>query len=157
KQRVLAATVELLREGGLAGVSVDDVCRRSGVAKTTIYRHWPSAPELFLAACATLGEKPVAPDTGDLQRDIGEVLRQVADGIARSSGAVVWPSILAAAQRDRRVADLLSEVQARFSEPLETLIAAAQARGLLPKAIPASELVAQLLGPLYYRRWFSHA
>ncbi len=36
----LAATYELLSETGLGGVSVDEVSRRSGVAKTTIYRYW---------------------------------------------------------------------------------------------------------------------
>ncbi|WP_235845934.1 TetR/AcrR family transcriptional regulator [Dictyobacter aurantiacus] len=39
KERVLRATSELLTESGLEGVSVEEVSRRSGVAKTTIYRH----------------------------------------------------------------------------------------------------------------------
>src|SRR5437899_1011281 len=37
---------ELLSEAGLGGVSVDAVSKRSGVAKTTIYRHWPSRTAL---------------------------------------------------------------------------------------------------------------
>ena len=39
KEVVMATTYELLSEGGLASVTVDAVARRSGVAKTTIYRH----------------------------------------------------------------------------------------------------------------------
>ena len=42
KTRVLEETYRLLSEGGMGGVSVDEVSRRSGVAKTTIYRHWPT-------------------------------------------------------------------------------------------------------------------
>ncbi len=40
---VLAAATDLLEStGGVGGFSVDEVARRSGVAKTTIYRHWPT-------------------------------------------------------------------------------------------------------------------
>src|SRR5919198_1676494 len=52
KEVVMATTYELLSEEGLAGVTVDAVARRSGVAKTTIYRHWPSREALLLDACA---------------------------------------------------------------------------------------------------------
>jgi AcrR family transcriptional regulator len=42
KAASLAAAYELLTEAGLSGVSFDEVSRRSGVAKTTIYRYWPT-------------------------------------------------------------------------------------------------------------------
>ena len=38
----MATTCELFAEEGLTGVTVDAVARRSGAAKTTICRHWPS-------------------------------------------------------------------------------------------------------------------
>lgn len=34
--------LELLAERGVTGTSVDAIVERSGVAKTTIYRHWPT-------------------------------------------------------------------------------------------------------------------
>ncbi|MFM2076185.1 MAG: hypothetical protein RJA49_75, partial [Actinomycetota bacterium] len=40
QQRVLVAAVALLREDGLAGLTFEAVAARSGVAKTTIYRHF---------------------------------------------------------------------------------------------------------------------
>jgi AcrR family transcriptional regulator len=39
RRAVLETTFELLYESGVGGFSVDEVARRSGVAKTTIYRH----------------------------------------------------------------------------------------------------------------------
>src|ERR1039458_3180617 len=39
RDRVLTTAFELLSEGGVGGFTVDEVARRSGVAKTTIYRH----------------------------------------------------------------------------------------------------------------------
>ena len=50
RKAVLAATLRLLAEAGLSGVSVDEVSKRSGVAKTTIYRHWSSRSALLLDA-----------------------------------------------------------------------------------------------------------
>ena len=43
---MLAETYRLLAEGGIGGVSIDEIARRTGVAKTTIYRHWPSRAAL---------------------------------------------------------------------------------------------------------------
>ncbi|WP_235845866.1 TetR/AcrR family transcriptional regulator [Dictyobacter aurantiacus] len=54
KERVLRATAELLTENGLGGVSVEEVFRRSGVAKTTIYRHWAIRADLMIDACLLL-------------------------------------------------------------------------------------------------------
>jgi AcrR family transcriptional regulator len=50
EQSILRATIELLTEGGLAGATVDAIAQRSGCAKTTIYRRWPSRDALILDA-----------------------------------------------------------------------------------------------------------
>src|SRR5271157_53993 len=55
KEAVLATTHQLMSEAGLGGVSIDAVSKRSGVAKTTIYRHWPSRSALLLDACSKMG------------------------------------------------------------------------------------------------------
>ncbi|MDO9175716.1 MAG: helix-turn-helix domain-containing protein, partial [Actinomycetota bacterium] len=45
---LLAAATELLVETGVRGVTVDAVAERSGVAKSTLYRHWGSVQELLV-------------------------------------------------------------------------------------------------------------
>src|SRR5690349_702264 len=90
RKAVLAATFQLLGEQGLGGVSVDEVSRRSGVAKTTIYRHWPSRSALLIEACSSLGTKPQAPDCGTLEGDLTAMLTHMA-GRLRSDR---WASIL---------------------------------------------------------------
>ncbi|MBE7209580.1 MAG: helix-turn-helix transcriptional regulator, partial [Gluconacetobacter diazotrophicus] len=67
KERVLRETYRMLFEAGLGGVSVDEVSRRSGVAKTTIYRHWPTRSALVLDACSKMGTPEPPPDTGTLE------------------------------------------------------------------------------------------
>src|ERR1700678_1090144 len=66
----LAAAYELLTEFGLSGASVDEVSRRSGVAKTTIYRHWPSRTALLFDAVMQFAPRLLTPDTGSLRSDL---------------------------------------------------------------------------------------
>ncbi|MET0580210.1 MAG: helix-turn-helix domain-containing protein, partial [Ilumatobacteraceae bacterium] len=48
RTKMLAAATELLVEDGPRGVTVDAVAERSGVAKSTLYRHWSSVHELLV-------------------------------------------------------------------------------------------------------------
>lgn len=46
--RLIAATIELLEEGGYARADVTSITARAGVAAGTLYRHFPSKAELFV-------------------------------------------------------------------------------------------------------------
>jgi AcrR family transcriptional regulator len=48
-QRILDAAAELILRWGYDKTSVDDICQKAGVAKGTIYLHWKTREELFLA------------------------------------------------------------------------------------------------------------
>jgi len=78
KEAVMAATYELLQEAGLGGLTVDAVSERSGVAKTTIYRHWPTRSALVIDACSRLGTRREAPDTGSLKGDVTVLVTDLA-------------------------------------------------------------------------------
>jgi len=49
-ERILAATLELLRAGGPGEVTIDAVAAKCGSAKTTIYRRWPTRESLIVDA-----------------------------------------------------------------------------------------------------------
>jgi AcrR family transcriptional regulator len=49
RQRILDTAYELFSRRGLRGVGVDEVIERAGVAKATLYRHFPSKDHLALA------------------------------------------------------------------------------------------------------------
>ncbi len=154
KKSVLAATYELLTQSGFSGVSVDEVSKRSGVAKTTIYRHWPSRESLLMDACSQLSSKPQDPDTGCLKGD----LELLASGIAarmHQPWSTVLPSIIDAAERDKNLAALQSQIHGQMRAALVTVIERGQQRGELPRSQNATEIIAFILGPLLYRRYFS--
>jgi AcrR family transcriptional regulator len=155
KSAVLAATYELLSETGLGGVSVDAVAARSGVAKTTIYRHWPSREALLLAACSTLSRRPEVPDTGSVKGDLTVLATGLADQLSSARWAAVVPSIVDAAEREKDLAALYACLHDDMMAGFLSVIERAQKKGELSRNRAATELVASVVGPLFYRRWFS--
>ena len=49
RQRILATAYELFSRRGIRAVGIDEVVERAGVAKATLYRHFPSKDDLVLA------------------------------------------------------------------------------------------------------------
>jgi len=154
KKAVLTATYELLAKSGLGGVSVDEVSRRSGVAKTTIYRHWPSREALLLDACSQLSTRPLVPDTGKLRTDL-EALAVGATMRLQQPWSTVLPSIIDAAERDKELAKLQSQIHAQMRGAFIAVIERGQERGELARSLDAREIVASIIGPIMYRRFFS--
>jgi AcrR family transcriptional regulator len=75
---VLTATAEELSRVGYAALRVEDVALRSGVNKTTIYRRWPTKPELVGAALRAVWEPQDVPDTGSVRADFVASLTKTA-------------------------------------------------------------------------------
>ena len=49
-EKILAATLELIAEQGLAGVGMSAVAERAGVARQTLYNHYPDVESIVTAA-----------------------------------------------------------------------------------------------------------
>jgi AcrR family transcriptional regulator len=91
--RVLRATLELLDRQGLAGLRIDDIARASGVAKTTIYRRWPSMTALVVAAMeVALGPRDL-PETGDVEADLTALLTLIHESMSRAPFGRALPLI----------------------------------------------------------------
>jgi len=52
-RRILEAAASQFHEHGLSGTSMDAIAALAGVSKMTVYSHFPSKGELFIAAVAT--------------------------------------------------------------------------------------------------------
>ena len=153
RQAVLEAADDLLVEKGFAGLTMEGIAARAGVAKQTIYRWWSTKTEVLLDAfLQDLAEELTPPDQGDIARDLRGYLRQLARFLSQSDAGAVFRALIAQAQHDPVfAADLrgryLDEQRHRDRLPLQR---AAQ-RGQLPAGLDIAVETDQLVGPLYYR------
>ncbi len=68
---IIAAARELLEERGYAGFSFDEVARRAGAGKPTLYRWWPTRADMLVEVYSTeKAARMSAPDTGTLPGDL---------------------------------------------------------------------------------------
>ena len=155
RDRVLTTTFELLGESGVGGFTVDEVARRSGVAKTTIYRHWPTREALVIDACSRISDEQEVPDTGSLEDDVTAILTNIGHLLATARWSSVLPSIVDVAERDPQFADIHRRIQHGHAAPLREVIDRAAGRGEIAATADRSAMIAGLIGPLFYRRWFS--
>src|SRR3954471_22950064 len=59
RERIVAAALEQLAEGGYASASMVAVARRAGVATGSVYRHFPSKGDLFAEAFRRASQREV--------------------------------------------------------------------------------------------------
>src|SRR3954468_4364669 len=76
---ILDAAIDVLAETGYDGMTVDMVAARAKAGKATLYRRWPSKPDLVLDAVACLKRDDLnlaaLPDTGSLRGDLVAMIR----------------------------------------------------------------------------------
>jgi AcrR family transcriptional regulator len=156
RERVLTTTLDLLTETGLGELTIDDISRRSGVAKTTIYRHWANRSALVIDACSRMTDgAETPPDTGSLEGDLRTILTNIADLLGTARWSSILPSIVDAAEHDAEFADIHRRIQHGHAAPLRVALNRAALSGEIPSTTDRNAMAAALLGPLFYRRWFS--
>jgi AcrR family transcriptional regulator len=155
RDRVLGTAFELLSESGVIGFTIDEVARRSGVAKTTIYRHWPSREALVLEAAARISAEQDVPDTGSLEADLVALLVNIGELLVTARWSSVVPSLVDVAERDPEFAAVHATIQRGHAAPVGLVLDRAADRGDIAATTDRSFVVSALMGPLYYRRWFA--
>ncbi|MGI9052738.1 MAG: TetR/AcrR family transcriptional regulator [Ilumatobacteraceae bacterium] len=152
RRKVLEATAELIIEGGVAKLTMEEVAARSGVAKTTIYRHWPERPALILDTVGRAFRHVATPDTGSLRGD----LLAFFNGMVRAdlSGKVgrMMPCLIDAATRDPEMEQLLARLGVEREGPVVAIVGRAQQRGELPMDLDQRVVVGTIVGPIVFRK-----
>ncbi len=155
RQAVLTATAELLAELGFGRVTIEAVATRSGVARTTVYRHWPDLHHLLAEALESVMDPCADPDTGTLRGDLTIVLTGLARTLTTSATAGVFTSMVDAAERDPDIADLQRSFAQERRKATRTAIERAIARGEIGPDVDVHVEASLIAGPLFYRRMVS--
>jgi AcrR family transcriptional regulator len=158
--RVLEAAWELLHAGGYAALNMDEVAERAGVAKTTLYRRWPTKDHLAVAVAARiLGEVPI-PDTGDLRRDLTDFITAQAASLGRlrqagqpagAASAGLAAELAAAAARHPDIGELVRGLFAQRHDLARARLRRATEREGLRRDLDHAVLIDQLVGPVWYQ------
>jgi hypothetical protein len=65
------------------------------------------------------------------------------------------PSVIDAAERDAEVATIHGQIQRGHARPFQEVVARAKRNGEISASVDSATMIAALIGPLFYRRWFS--
>jgi AcrR family transcriptional regulator len=165
REAILTAALEEFSSRGFAAARLDDVARRAGVAKGTIYLYFRDKESLFQELVRTM----IGPIVGALEAALADLpARAVAEAIAEMFVREVFGTrrkdvirlIIAEGPRFPKLAEFYyHEVIARVTAAMRTLMTRAVARGELshdalarfPQLLIAPALVAVVWSSLFER------
>jgi AcrR family transcriptional regulator len=152
RQAVLDVTADLVAEVGVERTTIDEIASRSGVAKTTIYRHFASKQVLVVEAVHACTHIPVVSDTGSLREDLISCFSGTTKASYDGRLGDMMLSLMDAAQRDPELGRLVraqTDQRRRFATEV---IERAVSRGDLPADVDVDLLVTLVAGPLIYTK-----
>ena len=154
---ILAATLELVGEVGINGMSMDVLSDRAGVSKTTIYRRWDSKERLVLDALRSAMGPLDDVDTGSVADDLRAYLIELGERMWQGRMSDVLPHLIEVACHDDQLRSRLDDYVQYRRGPMLTILRRGRMRGELPADADLDLLADVLIGPFIYRRLLTHA
>lgn len=152
RAKLLRATAEILVQEGIAGLSVEAVARRSGVAKSTLYRQFGGLDGLVFAATAVSVSEAEGPDTGSLKEDLRAIQRYYLDIAGSGTNREVFAWMLTRAMSSPEAAAMFRRERIQPRGPTVLALQRAIARGELPPDTSVEMAMHVIQGPLISKR-----
>jgi len=153
---IVSAATDLVGEVGIDGLTMDEVARRAGVAKATVYRRFPSKVDLVMAVChaltPALGDEP---DTGSIEKDLMVVMGSLLEKLEAPDSGRLMPAMIASSVANPEIREALRRFSANRRERTTKIIERAIARGELRDDVDVELMADQLSAPLIYRNLIS--
>lgn len=155
---ILSAARALLELGGLTAVTIEAIAAKAGVSRPTIYRYWPNAPAVAMAAFLEASGAPAAGKTSRSPRAaLRAQLHAVADAFAAPGGRSV-AAMVAAAQSETELAKAFrNEFIARNRDAARLLLERCIVEELVVAPADIDLALDLIFGPLFYRLLMGHA
>lgn len=151
------SALELVVANGFAGVTIESIAERAGVAKATVYRRWTCKAELIVHAFfETVAARVRIQDSGDLRADFRAQLRLVVREMAGPNGRVL-ATLLACMQMDASLAEAFRTrwLAVRRAEGRSALERGIE-RGEIPRDTDPAFVLDALYSPLHFRLLAGH-
>jgi AcrR family transcriptional regulator len=155
---ILDAAFRLLSKPGTEGLTIDAIAAEAGVGRQTIYRWWPTKGAVIADALARHA-RAIVPDrdTGSFAGDLEAFLVDTFAGLEDERLAGRLRQIVAAAQQDEHVAQVLADFTAVRRAALRAILERGRQAGELAPDADVDMLVDMVYGVLYYRLLTGHA
>jgi AcrR family transcriptional regulator len=155
--RTIEATIAALLELGAEGLTMEEIAERSGVAKSTIYRHFGTREHLVAESVRSCVVEQPTPDSGSLAEDLTELFTRYDESEETKRLNELFPLLIDAARRDAGMRAVLDDLLVERQRPMRTVLKLAQARGEIDPDLDLDVAVAVLIGPFTYRRMVQDA
>lgn len=157
RQVILDAAADLLIHRGAGEVTASRIARETGVARTTIYRHWPDQAHLLLDTIDSL----VAPHTpttvtDDVEADLVTALSNLRARMARHPFRQIFAALLTHANVDLSFVAAQQRFVNGVLQPIHEILTVAIDRGDLPATVDIPEACSALAGPLFHQHVMLH-
>lgn len=151
-QAIIDAIVDLLVEGGYREVTIEGVAQRAGVAKTTIYRRWPSKAGMVVEAIAACKKECLVEDQACSRGTVACSLERMLSTLSSSRVARILSSLTVEMAHNEELAVAVRE---GLLKPNRQVVISLLQSGITSGEIRPDvnvELVADLLvGPIFFR------
>ena len=159
RERVLAAAGAILRAAGYTALTMERVAAESGVAKTTLYRQWPTKAALCMDLyLEEAGRELHDPDTGDVAKDLRHIVNAVVRLQTKTVAGPAFLGLIAEAQINPGSREaFLAEFAERRRAITRRVIERAVARGELRPDVDVELLIDVIGGATTFRLLQGHA
>jgi AcrR family transcriptional regulator len=152
RETVLRGALDLLLNEGAAALTPQRLHEVTGVARSTVYRHWPDADAL-VDALLDVAEQTEAPDlTGDVRSDLDAAINHLLWRLRNRPVASFLGSLMAGPISDERVAARRNRYIAGLLQPLRAALRQVQP----PLSSAAIEDAANLIAGPLLAYWLAH-
>lgn len=150
-EAILDAAQALLDEAGYAGFSIEQVAKRAGAGKPTIYRWWSGKAALLLDVYARQKLELENADTGTLEGDLVALIRGLWRFWRETSAGGAFRSIIAEAQSDPAAQQALRTFMVERRHHVLEIFERAAARGELEPDIDMETALDIVTGYIWTR------
>ena len=144
---VLDAVAAIITENEIGGLTIEAVAQQAGVARTTLYRRWPTRSALIADLLVSRASVEIpAPDTGTLEGDLTALTTAAAAALGGPNLAILRAAV---STSDDDVASAFGLYWGERARIVATIIERAVRRGDAPAGTDPSLVLQAAAGPLW--------
>ena len=144
-RRIVAATIEVFLRTGWRDLSIDEVARRAGVGKASVYLRWKDKAELLREALSASYRPWVIAPSGSLRSDLEALVAAILSELSVEAG---WAINRARSDVDvpHGIKDLCQTLIAERLSGIGSLVLAAKVRGEVSANVSTDLIIEAVTG-----------